>query len=161
MQFPFKKVATLVIRRRFALTQRFFSYSPTHPLYKHACNETGACGCKCHTCGGQLGKCTLFCPSCTAIQKLNSTSCNFFELFGFSNSYDLDQASVDGAFKKLQWMLHPDKFSLKSSEEQNTSTHNSSVVNVGYAALKCPLARAQTLVSDYHNVLYSVYCIVY
>lgn len=39
---------------------------------------------------------------------------NYFELFGFETSYDIDEDMLKKRFISLQKILHPDKYSSKS-----------------------------------------------
>lgn len=89
----------------------------------------------CWKCGSSIcHSCALFCdsPSCQTIQKLEKDDCNFFCLFGIEEKFTIDVAQLDAEFKNLQRRLHPDKFVMKSSEERERSSHNSSIVNQAY-----------------------------
>lgn len=97
-------------------------YAPTRTQY-------------CWKCGSPIcHDCALFCdsPSCQTIQKLEETECNFFCLFGIEEKFILDEVNLEAKFKNLQRRLHPDKFAMKSLEERERSSHNSSVVNQAY-----------------------------
>jgi len=49
---------------------------------------------------------------------------------------------------QLQKEFHPDKFTLKSEEEQAHSAHMSALINEAYKTLTSPLRRAVYLVLD-------------
>jgi hypothetical protein len=89
----------------------------------------------CWKCGSSIcHDCALFCdsPSCQTIQKLEITECNFFCLFAIEEKFIIDEAKLEEKFKNLQRRLHPDKFAMKSFEERERSSHNSSIVNQAY-----------------------------
>lgn len=89
----------------------------------------------CWKCGSKICQgCTLFCasPTCGAIQGLEKDGCNYFCLFGIEGTFDLDDAHLEATFKNLQKQLHPDKFAMKSIEERERSSYNSSIVNQAY-----------------------------
>ena len=90
---------------------------------------------RCWKCGKEICQgCTLFCSSlsCEAIQGLDRDSCNYFTLFGMDEKFDLDDVNLEASFKNLQRQLHPDKFAMKSIEERERSSYNSSIVNQAY-----------------------------
>lgn len=89
----------------------------------------------CWKCGSVLCEgCTLFCstPTCEAIQGLDKENTNYFSLFGMKETFNVDDSQLDVSFKNLQRQLHPDKFAMKSTEERERSTYNSSIVNQAY-----------------------------
>jgi hypothetical protein len=90
---------------------------------------------RCWKCGSSICQdCALFCdsPSCQTIQKLEITECNFFCLFAIEEKFIIDEIKLEEKFKNLQRRLHPDKFAMKSLEERERSSHNSSIVNQAY-----------------------------
>ena len=56
---------------------------------------------------------------------------DFFRLFGVKKSsvHDINIGEVDREFKRLQKILHPDKFSLHSKDERGASAVTSSTIN--------------------------------
>jgi len=65
-----------------------------------------------------------------------------FKLFGLDRSFNIDTVLLAQVYKSLQRQLHPDKFSLKSTEDKQLSDTWSSLVNDGYNSLLKPLPRA-------------------
>ena len=61
-------------------------------------------------------------------------------------TFDLDAATLERAYKRLQTGLHPDKFATAGPEERAHSAEQSARVNAAYAILKSPLRRARYLV---------------
>ena len=113
----------------------------------------------CWKCGTQL-TCneTLFCEehSCGVVQSKAAADVNFFSLFGIEKNvvHNLDVKLVERRFKDLQKLLHPDKFTLKSAEEQEASAITSSMVNQAYQTIINPQLRlSYTLKSLGINVL--------
>lgn len=80
---------------------------------------------------------SLFCPSssCRAIQPIKITKSNYFDILGVKTTFDMDYDNLEAVYKTLQMELHPDKFGLKSREEQAISAENSSLVNIAYQVL--------------------------
>lgn len=52
----------------------------------------------------------FFCPSCNIIQKPSKTA-TYFELLNSPKTFDINTTQLAEEYKKLQWKLHPDKFS--------------------------------------------------
>lgn len=68
---------------------------------------------------------------------------NYFELFGLTPNFDIDEKHIADVFQSLQKSMHPDKFAHASSQEQLLAVQKSSMINDAYQTLKTPLARAQ------------------
>ena len=94
---------------------------------------TSSSGSTCWKCGGNVSTYELFCAAkaCGAVQPRKSQELDFFDLFGIEKRsiHDIDIDRVGWKFKELQKLLHPDKFSMHSQEEQAASTMTSSAVN--------------------------------
>ena len=88
---------------------------------------------KCWKCHSLLLKGSLFCniEPCQVAQHLNPIDVNYFDLFDIPrNEVKLtNMKKLDANFKELQMKLHPDKFTLKSLEEQTASANTSSLIN--------------------------------
>lgn len=56
----------------------------------------------------------LFCKSCSIIQSPEDQNLNYFELFNINVQYDIDTAILTSNFRKLQNLMHPDRFSNKT-----------------------------------------------
>ena len=68
---------------------------------------------------------------------------NYFELFNFPVSYDLDLTELSNRYRKLQHTVHPDKFANASDLERRLSMQKSTLINEAYQTLKSPLQRAR------------------
>ncbi|MEJ2180018.1 MAG: co-chaperone HscB [Gammaproteobacteria bacterium] len=68
---------------------------------------------------------------------------NYFELFDFPISYDLDLSELSDRYRKLQHTVHPDKFANASDLERRMSMQKSALINEAYQTLKNPLQRAR------------------
>jgi len=68
---------------------------------------------------------------------------NYFELFGLTPSFTLDEKQLADVFQRLQKSMHPDKFAHASQQEQLLAVQKSSMINDAYQTLKVPLLRAQ------------------
>jgi len=67
---------------------------------------------------------------------------NFFELFDFSDSFEIDKDQLVERYRELQTQLHPDKFASGSDAEKRWSLQAASYVNDGYRTLLDDLQRA-------------------
>ncbi|XP_018328006.1 iron-sulfur cluster co-chaperone protein HscB, mitochondrial isoform X2 [Agrilus planipennis] len=97
---------------------------------------------KCWKCGVEKEAIKeVFCSKCNFIQEPHDTK-NFFQLFDIKESFDIDTKLLTNSYRRLQNIIHPDKFSNKSSEEKNISQEYSSLINRAYNTLQLPLNRA-------------------
>lgn len=53
----------------------------------------------------------LFCKNCSLIQSPEQQNLNYFRLFNIQEKYDIDTGQLTSNFRKLQNLVHPDKFS--------------------------------------------------
>jgi len=56
----------------------------------------------------------LFCKKCSIIQSSEDQNLNYFELFNIHVHYDIDTVQLTSNFRKLQNLMHPDRFSNKT-----------------------------------------------
>lgn len=70
---------------------------------------------------------------------------NFFELFGLSETFDLDASQLAARYRELQRQVHPDRFAAGSDQERRLSMQMTALINEAYATLKDPLARGRYL----------------
>ena len=70
---------------------------------------------------------------------------NYFELFGLTQGFTIDDHSLSDRYRELQKQLHPDNFANKSVSEQRLAVQFTSLLNSAYQTLKCPLLRAEYL----------------
>ena len=70
---------------------------------------------------------------------------SFFELFGFSEGYAIDEGILVKRFRDMQSQLHPDKFASRPDSERRWSMQAASVVNEAYQTLSNELGRAAYL----------------
>ncbi|KAJ6634528.1 Iron-sulfur cluster co-chaperone protein HscB [Pseudolycoriella hygida] len=85
---------------------------------------------------------SFFCSSCGSLREVNDNY-NYFELFGITEKFHVDQSELTKKFREYQSVLHPDKFGNKNETEQNLSAAISSLVNKAYKALSTPIKRAE------------------
>lgn len=57
---------------------------------------------------------SLFCKTCSLIQSTEQQDFDYFELFNVENRYDVDTGQLTSNFRKLQNLVHPDRFSNKT-----------------------------------------------
>ena len=63
---------------------------------------------------------------------------NYFELFGLSVGFHIDQASLNRTYIQLQKKYHPDFHGQDSEEERTNALEQSSLVNRAYRTFKSP-----------------------
>jgi len=71
-----------------------------------------------------------------------SLSINYFELFSFPESFDIDLKQLKARLREMQTKFHPDRFAGGSEEEKMTAVKNSSLLNDAFAVLSSPVKRA-------------------
>lgn len=70
---------------------------------------------------------------------------NHFDLFHLPQSFALDSAALDAAYREVQAQVHPDRFVNASSADQRVATQWAVRANEAYQTLKNPLKRAAYL----------------
>jgi len=70
---------------------------------------------------------------------------DYFELFGFEKSFDINEELLHENFIKLQQTFHPDKQVNKTQTEKNYALEYSSTLNKAYNILKDSKKRAEYL----------------
>jgi molecular chaperone HscB len=73
---------------------------------------------------------------------------NYFELFGLNPAFNIDVATLETNFRKLQSESHPDRFVTATSTEKLQSMHLATLANEAYRVLKKPADRAQYLLEQ-------------
>lgn len=68
---------------------------------------------KCWNCQEMLNSKKIYCASCGTLQ-YPSKNMNYFELFGVSQTFDVNLEDLSKKFKEMQMTFHPDKFTNKS-----------------------------------------------
>lgn len=95
----------------------------------------------CTKCEAKLSA-AILCDKCGAISDID-TNQNYFQLLQIDPKYNIDPKAMTQSFRRLQSVVHPDKFGNKSSEEQTKSAEWSSLLNKAYATLSHPLKRGE------------------
>lgn len=73
------------------------------------------------------------------------TQISHFQLLSCPQKFSLDAGQLEKNFRRLQFRLHPDRFSLKSEPEREYSALQSSHVNRAYDVLRNPMRRGEYL----------------
>jgi len=68
---------------------------------------------------------------------------NYFELFSFKPSYEIDTALLAERYRELQRAVHPDKFANSSEQDKRIAVQRTAQVNDGFSTLKNPISRAE------------------
>ncbi|XP_065359910.1 iron-sulfur cluster co-chaperone protein HscB [Calliphora vicina] len=101
---------------------------------------------ECWNCKKEMrqGEALMLCQHCGHLQDVN-TEINYFDLLDFPQKFDLEAQALTKRFRQLQTVVHPDKFSNKTSREQTNSADWSSLINKAYKTLSVPIDRGQYL----------------
>jgi molecular chaperone HscB len=73
---------------------------------------------------------------------------NYYDFFGLEHTLDLDLKDLEKRFYALSRQYHPDRFTLKSREEQHVALDATAILNDAYRTLRDPLARAEYLLKE-------------
>ncbi len=76
---------------------------------------------------------------------MNPVPSNYYDFFGLEHKLDLDLADLEKRFYALSRQYHPDRYTLKSREEQQYALDATAILNDAYRTLRDPLARAEYL----------------
>lgn len=97
----------------------------------------------CWNCQTQIVQGQIICPKCNALRKLNTKPPNYFDLFQIDQKFSVDLQKLHVNFRNLQAVVHPDKYSNHSHEEQKSSADWSSLLNKAYTTLQHPIKRGE------------------
>ena len=67
---------------------------------------------------------------------------NYFEIFGLSADYDVDQEVLGDRFLEIQKQVHPDRFAALTEQEKRVAMQWATFVNTANETLRAPLSRA-------------------
>jgi molecular chaperone HscB len=95
----------------------------------------------CWSCGTM--RAVHFCQACGKVQP--PAPVDYFTFFGLPHKLNLDVAALDKDFYELSRKLHPDLNARASSQEQEWSLQQSSLLNDAHRTLKDPIKRTQYL----------------
>ena len=97
----------------------------------------------CWSCGDM--RAAHFCESCGKVQP--PAPVDYFSFFGLPPKLDLNVAALEKDFYELNRKLHPDVNARSSSQEQEWSLEQSSLLNDAYRTLRDPIKRTQYLLN--------------
>lgn len=72
---------------------------------------------------------------------------NYFQLFEIDESFQLDTASIEQTYRKLQREYHPDRYAHEDEQTQLRAVQAATHINEAFQTLKSPVRRAQYLLS--------------
>lgn len=99
---------------------------------------------KCWSCGEE--DTSLICKACGKVQPVSSLSS--FERFGFTPHPAIDFSALREKYLAMQAMFHPDRFVLKSKEEQFFAREQSEALNNAFIVLKDPIQSLEELLGN-------------
>ncbi len=71
---------------------------------------------------------------------------NYFELFGLTAQFPIDQLHLSSQYRQLQKQLHPDNFVNASERDYLLSVQKAAEINDAYHILKNDISRAEYLI---------------
>lgn len=133
-----------VIRSAKSSTFRTSKNVATQQIRKYVPTSSTMAETACWNCKERERKNHMLCLSCGVLQDVDN-EINYFHLLNFPNQFSLEQQELTRRFRQLQTLVHPDKFSNRSSREQNNSADWSALINRAYKTLSAPIERGQYL----------------
>lgn len=79
---------------------------------------------------------------------MSPVSSNYYDFFGLEHKLHLDLTDLEKRFYALSRQYHPDRYTLKSQEEQQFALDATAILNDAYRTLRDPLARAEYLLKE-------------
>src|SRR6266851_1290218 len=79
---------------------------------------------------------------------MTPVSSNYYDFFGLEHKLDLDLRDLEKRFYALSRQYHPDRYTLKSLEEQQYALDATAILNDAYRTLRDPLTRAEYLLKE-------------
>ena len=70
---------------------------------------------------------------------------DYFSLLGLEECFGLDQQQLESAWRKVQSVVHPDRFSSGTDAQRRLALQWSTHLNEAYKTLRSPIARATYL----------------
>lgn len=67
----------------------------------------------CWNCGSEVQNSSLFCSQCSTLQKPDESK-NYFDILCIKQGFEIEDEELTTNYRKLQNVLHPDRFSVKS-----------------------------------------------
>lgn len=95
---------------------------------------------ECWKCGCEIQASSLICSRCNTLQKPDKSN-NYFDVLDIKEGFEVEDRELRTKYRKLQNVLHPDRFSAKNADELEISEQYSALVNKAYSVLLQPLAR--------------------
>ncbi|XP_011186920.1 iron-sulfur cluster co-chaperone protein HscB [Zeugodacus cucurbitae] len=133
-----------LIRSTKSITFNTSKYVGTQQVRKYVPTSSTLAEEVCWNCKGKGRKNHMLCLSCGFLQDVDM-EINYFHLLNLPNQFSLEQQELTRRFRQLQTLVHPDKFSNRTSREQNNSADWSALINKAYKTLSAPIERGQYL----------------
>ncbi len=76
---------------------------------------------------------------------MNALKKTHFELFGLPEGFSVDVTALDGAYRRVQGAVHPDRFGAGSATDRRIAMQLATHTNEAYRALRDPVQRAAYL----------------
>lgn len=83
-----------------------------------------------------------FCPCDRRVILPYTEYPNYFELYNSLPTFNVQNSRLKSTYLKLQYIFHPDRFSISSQREQDIAAEHSAVVSTSYKTLSNTYSRA-------------------
>jgi molecular chaperone HscB len=74
---------------------------------------------------------------------------NYFDFFSLAHKLDVDLQDLERRFHTLSRQHHPDRYTLKSREEQQQALDATALLNDAYRTLRDPVKRGEYLLKEH------------
>lgn len=78
-------------------------------------------------------------------REFHSVNLNYFQIFELETKFNIDLATLESNYRKIQSASHPDRFVTATSTEKLASMQTATLANEAYQTLKSPTLRAAYL----------------
>jgi molecular chaperone HscB len=76
---------------------------------------------------------------------MNLKDKNYFEIFDLPVAIQIDEKALTKAYYRLSMQYHPDRYTLKSAEEQKEAINNTAIINEAYKVIKDRQSRIKNI----------------
>lgn len=101
--------------------------------------------CPCWICQTNLSARAAFCHDCGTIQPVRDV--DHFTRLGLDRRFDVDRDLMEGRYTALSRIYQAERFAAKGPRQKQLANDHLSAVQEAYSELRCPIRRAQYLLT--------------
>jgi hypothetical protein len=106
-------------------SQRGLTFSTIFRALRNYCTRS-----ECWKCGCEILASSLICSQCNTLQKPDEGN-NYFDVLGIKEGFEVEDRELRTKYRKLQNVLHPDRFSCKNTVRCYSNQNHCSCCLVG------------------------------